>query len=74
VREATFQLVNGVSLKGGYAGLGEPDPNERAINKYETTLSGDLDGDDGSNFDDYDENSYHVVTGSSTDETTITTS
>ncbi|MHC4687792.1 MAG: hypothetical protein ACYTEW_26320, partial [Planctomycetota bacterium] len=42
VREATFQLINGVSLKGGYAGLGEPDPNERNIQLYETILSGDL--------------------------------
>jgi predicted outer membrane repeat protein len=67
VREATFQLINGVSLKGGYAGLGEPDPNERNIQLYETILSGDLNGDDGPDFDDYDENSYHVVTGSGTD-------
>ena len=28
-REATFQLINGVALKGGYAGAGEPEPNER---------------------------------------------
>ena len=28
-REETFQLINGVALKGGYAGAGEPDPNER---------------------------------------------
>ena len=28
-RWATFQLVNGVALKGGYAGFGEPDPNAR---------------------------------------------
>ena len=28
-REATFQLINGVALKGGYAGAGEPNPNER---------------------------------------------
>jgi hypothetical protein len=28
-REETFQLKNGVTLKGGYAGFGEPDPNAR---------------------------------------------
>ena len=26
-REATFQLISGVTLKGGYVGFGEPDPN-----------------------------------------------
>ena len=45
-REATFQLKNGVTLKGGYAGLGEPDPNARDIQLYETILSGDLNGND----------------------------
>jgi hypothetical protein len=28
-REATFQLINGVTLKGGYAGIGANDPNDR---------------------------------------------
>jgi len=45
-REATFQLINGASLKGGYAGFGEPDPNARDIDIYETILTGDLNGDD----------------------------
>jgi len=45
-REVSFQLVSGVTLMGGYAGSGEPDPNTRDIALYETTLSGDLDGDD----------------------------
>lgn len=35
-RESTFQLVNGVSLMGGYAGVGEIDPNARNIKLYET--------------------------------------
>jgi hypothetical protein len=52
-REATFQLINGVTLKGGYAGLVQPDPNERDVRKYETTLSGHLNGTD----------SYRAVTG-----------
>jgi predicted outer membrane repeat protein len=70
-RTATFQLVNGVALKGGYAGFGEPDPDERDIELHETILSGDLNGDDGPNFANNDENSYHVVTGSGTDNTAI---
>jgi len=68
-REATFQLINGVTIKGGYAGAGTPDPNARDIQLYETILSGDLDGNDGLNFTNNDENSYHVVSGSGTDET-----
>lgn len=28
-RTSTFQLISGVALKDGYAGAGEPDPNER---------------------------------------------
>ena len=66
-REATFQLINGVAIKGGFAGLGAEDPDERDIEMYETVLTGDLAGDDGPSFANYDENSYHVVTGSGTD-------
>ncbi|MBW8038647.1 MAG: DUF3466 family protein [Planctomycetes bacterium] len=78
-REATFQLINGVTLKGGYAGYGEPDHNAHDIELYETILTGDLNGDDGDVDNPRDlldeptrsENSYHVVTGSGTDETAI---
>jgi predicted outer membrane repeat protein len=45
-RLATFGLKSGVAIKGGYAGLGKPDPNTRDIALYETVLSGDLKGDD----------------------------
>jgi hypothetical protein len=65
-RTATFQLKNGVVIKGGYAGFGELDPNARDIEAYETVLSGDI-GIGGNNLD----NSLHVVTGSGTDETAI---
>jgi len=64
IREATFQLINGVALKGGYAGAGEPDPNERDVTANETILSGDLAGNDGPDFANNGENSYNVVTGS----------
>ncbi|MHC4888950.1 MAG: choice-of-anchor Q domain-containing protein [Planctomycetota bacterium] len=78
-REATFQLKNGVSIKGGYAGFGEPDPNTRDIELYETILSGDLYGDDIDVNDPCDlwneptrsENSYHVVTGNETNGTAV---
>jgi len=65
-RAATFQLIDGVAIKGGYAGFGEPDPNLRDPNIYETILSGDLNGDDIGVLrwhPSRQENSYHVVTG-----------
>jgi parallel beta-helix repeat protein len=73
-RAATFELINGVTFKGGYAGYDEPDPNARDIDLYETILSGDL----GANDIDVNspeallyessraENSYHVLTSSGT--------
>ncbi len=70
-RYATFQLKNGVAIKGGYAGFGEPDPNARDVEVYETVLSGDLLGNDGPDFANNYENSYHVVTGSGTDQTAV---
>jgi parallel beta-helix repeat protein len=78
-REATFQLISGVTIKGGYAGFGEPDPNARDIQLYETTLSGDLAGNDEPGVTPSDllnhpsraENSYHVVTGSGTETTAV---
>ena len=78
-RILTFQLINGVTLKGGYAGSGQPNPNARNIQLYETILSGDLAGNDVEVNDPCDllteptraENSYHVVTGSGTDETAV---
>jgi hypothetical protein len=78
-RTATFQLINGVTLKGGYAGFGEPEPNAWDVELYETILSGDLDGNDIDVNDPYDllnepsraENSYHVVTGSGTGSNTV---
>ncbi len=55
-RQASFQLINGLALKGGYAGFGAPDPNSRRIYEYETILSGDI-GTTG----DISDNSYHVL-------------
>ena len=78
-RTTTFQLINGVALIGGYAGLGSWDPNTRDIELYETILSGDLNGDDVQVADPCDlpdeptraENSYHVVTANRIDVTTM---
>jgi thioredoxin len=70
-RTDTFQLISGVTLAGGYAGFGEPDPNAWDVRLYETILSGDLNGDDGPGLANNSENSYHVVTGSGTDATAV---
>lgn len=51
---STFALLAGVSVRGGYAGFGAPDPDLRDTVLHETVLSGELGG----------PNSYHVVVGS----------
>jgi len=59
-RSATFQLLDGVSLYGGFAGT-EASIDERDIDANPTILSGDFNGDDEPDFVNYDENAYHVV-------------
>ena len=73
-REATFQLVDDVAIYGAFVGDEDPatfDLADRDFEANETILSGDLLGDDGPDFAGNDENSYHVVTGSGTDETAV---
>ena len=85
-RTATFQLINGVTIKGGYVGFGAQDPSARDIAAYQTIISGDLNGDDIEvplshphelyatelyNGPTRRENSSHVVTGNGTDGTAI---
>jgi|GEM_PF-1381463 len=64
-RSATFQLISGVALYGGFAGSSNPNSARNAAT-YVTTLSGDI-GVVG-NFSD---NSFHVVTGSGVDATAL---
>ncbi len=45
-KEASFSLKNGVAIKGGYAGINNPDPDARHMVLYETILSGDLNNND----------------------------
>jgi hypothetical protein len=68
-RGASFQLLNGVVVRGGFAGCGEADPDARDVVRYETVLSGDLNGDDVPGFGNYLENSIHVVTANATNGT-----
>ena len=78
-RSATFQLKSEVTIAGGFAGFGEPDPNERNIQKYDTILSGDLMGNDITvsnpadlrNEPSRSENSEHIVTGIEIDKTAV---
>jgi len=78
-RNATFQLINNVTIKGGFAGFNETDPNARDIEACETILSGDLSRNDLDVYDPgnlYDlpdryDNSEIVVTGSNTDATAV---
>ncbi len=69
LRDPSFQLLNDVKLRGGYAGLGAPDPDARDTTLYPTRLSGDLLGDDGPGFTGYAENAYSVLIGTGTDAT-----
>ncbi|MHC4220727.1 MAG: hypothetical protein ACYSU7_20005, partial [Planctomycetota bacterium] len=67
-RYASFELVDGVELLGGFAGVGALDPDERDFVLFETILSGDLAGDDRPG---NSENSYTVVRSIDTGETTV---
>lgn len=60
-RSATFSLIDNVTIKGGYAGIGAPDPDVRDIAGNPTILSGALGG----------VNSYHVVTAASVGSTAV---
>lgn len=70
-RDATFRLQSGVIVQGGYAGYGAAEPDALDHATYLTILSGDLNGDDVSDFANHGENSYHVVTADGVDATAI---
>jgi hypothetical protein len=78
-RAATFALKSGVVVKGGYAGRGAHDPNQRDVETYETVLSGDLRGNDGPVAHPSDmvrdlnraDNCYHVVSAVRVDATAV---
>lgn len=60
----TFHLPNGVTLRGGFAGIGA-DPDERDPSLYASILSGDASGNDGPGFAHYEDNSGFIVTAES---------
>ena len=68
-RGISFLVPTGITLLGGYAGVGADDPDRRDIDAYRTVLSGDLNGDDAVpsyaghllEVPTRQDNSYHVV-------------
>ncbi len=76
---ASFELINGVVLSGGYAGVSENDPNARDITLYPTILSGDLLDNDAVYIDPNNyvneptcfDNSFHVIRADSANNTAI---
>ena len=62
-RSRTFRLKRGVKLYGGFIGT-EPELNGLELRNpaiHLTTLSGDINGDDGANFANRGDNAYHVI-------------
>src|SRR5688572_26597151 len=70
-RESTFNLPAKATVQGGYAGFGGANPDQFDPEQFETILSGDLNSDDGPDFANTGENSYHVVSAVGVDETTV---
>jgi len=80
-RNATFELINGVSLYGGFP-IGGGTWEERDPNQHKTILNGDLNDDDEISYYmisgirifeiiNISENCYNVVTSQATDNTTV---
>ncbi len=61
-RNATFRAPDGVTIKGGFAGVGAADPDLRDSTLFATVLTGDLAGnDDPNDRSTWSDNSFHVV-------------
>lgn len=65
-RSASFHLLPFVAIRGGYAGVGAPNPNARDVTKYKSALNGDI-----GVVGDSSDNTEHVVVADSVDETAI---
>jgi len=66
-RYASFALIDGLAIYGGYAGLADPgNPDTRDVTLYETVLSGDI-----GTPDDPSDNCYHVVKAVNTSAATV---
>lgn len=70
-REASFLLPQGVGVYGGFAGLGQGDPNYCQPDLFPTVLTGDLLGNDQPGFAGYEDNCRHVITAVGVDAQTV---
>ncbi len=70
-RKLSFMLKNRMVLRGGYVGVQGSNPDARHLQGHPTILSGDLNEDDGPDFLNYHNNSYHVVVGKNLDSNTV---
>lgn len=64
-RSVKFQLINGITMEGAYAGCSAPDPGHRDVTIHASVLSGDI----GTPGDDAD-NAYQIVSAVGTDQST----
>ncbi len=71
MRSASFVLLDGVAIYGGFAGPGAADPGARNPSVFQSVLSGDLIGDDQPGFINNEENCFSVVSSVGNDETTV---
>lgn len=69
-KHASFHLIDGVVAYGGFPSAGGS-WEERDWLANRTVLSGDLNGDDGEDAANDDDNSFHVVTGSGTSSSAV---
>ena len=60
-RSESFKPKEGITIEGGYIGFDHAAPDTRDITNFVTILSGDLTQNDTPNLGNYDENAYHVV-------------
>ncbi|MFN3847966.1 MAG: beta strand repeat-containing protein [Spirosomataceae bacterium] len=70
-RSVSFNLINGVTIYGGFPNDGSGTLANRNPKVNETILSGDLLQNDGSGFTNYNDNSYHVVSFNEAGEATL---
>jgi predicted outer membrane repeat protein len=70
-RYESYTLINGLTLRGGYAGTQSAYPDTRDLLLYPTILSGDLNEDDEPGFVNRQDNSYHVIVGRVLDSNTV---
>jgi len=68
---ASFHLVSGVTVRGGYAGVGANDPDAWDLGLYRTVLSGDLNDNDGPDWTQREDNAFNVISGIGTDPNTV---